>query len=108
MASNPHPFGLALVYSPPPFMVSCGPQTMDARATKDAQRSGLDRWLVTSERPIYDPCSYPSNGKHEGIELRAHVLNKALRKSPFIVHAGYEMVDGASLSVWKFSPGEEE
>lgn len=46
--------------------------------------------------------------EHEGIELRAHVLNKALRKSPFIAHAGYEMVDGASLSVWKFSPGEEE
>lgn len=46
--------------------------------------------------------------ENEGIELRAHVLNKALRKSPFIVHAGYEMVDGASLSVWKFSPGEEE
>ena len=44
----------------------------------------------------------------EGIELRAHVLNKALRKSPFIVHAGYEMVEGASLSVWKFSPEEEE
>ena len=44
----------------------------------------------------------------EGIELRAHVLNKALRKSPFIVHAGYEMIEGASLSVWKFSSGEEE
>ena len=46
--------------------------------------------------------------ENEGIELRAHVLNIALRKSPFIVHAGYEMVDGASLSVWKFSPEEEE
>ena len=46
--------------------------------------------------------------KHEGIELRAHVLNKALRKSPFIIHVGHEVVEGASLSVWKFSPGEEE
>ena len=46
--------------------------------------------------------------KHEGIELRAHVLNKALRKSPFVVHVGHEVVEGASLSVWKFSPGEEE
>ena len=46
--------------------------------------------------------------EHEGIELRAHVLNKALRKSPFIVHAGYEVIEGASLSVWKFSLGEEE
>ena len=45
--------------------------------------------------------------EHEGIELRAHVLNKALRKSPFIVHAGYEVVEGASLSVWKWSRGED-
>ena len=46
--------------------------------------------------------------EHKGIELRAHVLNKALRKSPFIVHAGYEVVEGTSVSVWNFSPGEEE
>jgi hypothetical protein len=38
----------------------------------------------------------------EGLEVRAHVLNKALRKSPFIVHCGYEKVEAASLSMWDF------
>lgn len=38
----------------------------------------------------------------EGIELRANVLNKALRKSPFIVHCGYEELGGAEVSLWDF------
>ena len=38
----------------------------------------------------------------EGIELRANVLNKALRKSPFIVHCGYQELGGVELSVWDF------
>ena len=53
--------------------------------------------------------------QQEGLELRAHVLNKALRKSPFIVHCGFQKVDGHDLSQWDFDrslreemSGEEE
>lgn len=38
----------------------------------------------------------------EGIELRANVLNKALRKSPFIVHCGYQELEGGEVSLWDF------
>jgi hypothetical protein len=38
----------------------------------------------------------------EEIELRANVLNKALRKSPFIVHCGYQKLDGVEVSLWDF------
>jgi hypothetical protein len=40
--------------------------------------------------------------QHKGLELRAHVLNKALRKSPFIIHCGFQKVDGRDLSQWDF------
>ena len=40
--------------------------------------------------------------QHKGLELRAHVLNKALRKSPFIIHCGFQKVDGHDLSQWDF------
>tara|TARA_B100000767_G_scaffold48779_1_gene43656 strand:+ start:1082 stop:1342 length:261 start_codon:yes stop_codon:yes gene_type:complete len=38
----------------------------------------------------------------EGLEVRAHVLNKALRRSQFIVHCGQKEVEGTSLSIWDF------
>tara|TARA_B100000768_G_scaffold78389_1_gene74495 strand:- start:1805 stop:1954 length:150 start_codon:yes stop_codon:yes gene_type:complete len=46
----------------------------------------------------------------EGLEVRAHVMNKALRRSPFIVHCGHQEVEGSSLSLWDFDRkvGEEE
>ena len=37
-----------------------------------------------------------------GFEVRAHVLNKALRRSQFIVHCGQKEVEGTQLSVWDF------
>ena len=48
--------------------------------------------------------------QQEGLELRAHVLNKALRKSPFIVHCGFQKVDGHDLSQWDFdrSSGQDD
>jgi hypothetical protein len=48
--------------------------------------------------------------QRQGLELRAHVLSKALRKSPFIVHCGYQTVDGHDISQWDFdrSLGEDE
>jgi hypothetical protein len=46
----------------------------------------------------------------EGLEVRAHVMNKALRRSPFIVNCGHQEVEGSSLSLWDFDrkAGEEE
>ena len=41
------------------------------------------------------------------LEVRAHVLSKALRRSPFIVQCGQREVEGASLSVWDFDRKEE-
>ena len=38
----------------------------------------------------------------EGLEVRAHVLNKALRRSQFIVHCGQKEVEGTQLSIWDF------
>ena len=41
------------------------------------------------------------------LEVRAHVLSKALRRSPFIVQCGQREVEGPSLSVWDFDRKEE-
>ena len=46
--------------------------------------------------------------QNAGFELRAHVLSKALRKSPFIVQSSQQRIDGVSLSVWKFEVPEEQ
>lgn len=46
--------------------------------------------------------------ENEGLELRAHVLSKALRKSPFIIQCGSKVIDGVPLSVWMFDLNEEE
>ena len=41
------------------------------------------------------------------LEVRAHVLSKALRRSPFIVQCGQREVEGTSLSVWDFDRKED-
>jgi hypothetical protein len=46
--------------------------------------------------------------QRQGLELRAHVLSKALRKSPFIVHCGYQTVGGHDLSQWDFDRSLDE
>ena len=38
----------------------------------------------------------------QGFEVRAHVLSKALRKSPFVMHCGHTEIDGIQLSLWNF------
>ena len=38
----------------------------------------------------------------KGEEIEAHVLNRALRKSPFIVHVGYTSEEDGKKHLWAF------
>jgi len=40
--------------------------------------------------------------KENGEQIEPHVLNRALRKSPFIVHVGYTSEDEGKKHLWAF------
>ena len=86
---------------------------------------GRKRWTPERQRTLKEAdwivgwlrSNCPANTRHLVIamqtiwlDVRALVINKALRRSPFIVHCGHQENEGSSLSLWDFdrTAGEEE
>jgi hypothetical protein len=44
--------------------------------------------------------------EQKGEKIAPHILNRALRKSPFIVHVGYTSEDDGKKHLWAFEVGE--